>query len=292
MYEGYVTTADGVDLYFRVIGSGPRTLFMPNGLHLLEDFAHLAEGRRLVCYDVRNRGRSSEVRDASKLTGAVHRDVEDLETVRRHFDAASVDLLGHSYVGLTVVLYAVTYPQHVGRIVQMGPMAPDGRMPSPQEMAADPVVRDVFTALAALEKDRETCGPEEYCRKIWSVLGRMYVTNASDAGRINWGRCELANERNFMGYWNAHVLPSIRELVLTKETLAPVTVPVLTIHGTKDRSAPLSGSREWILRLPNARLLAVENGGHAPWIEAPDQVFGAVRTFLEGAWPKGAETLA
>jgi hypothetical protein len=28
---------------------------------------------------------------------------------------------------------------------------------------------------------------------------------------------------------------------------------------------------------------------HAPWIEAPEKVFGAVRTFFEGRWPEGAE---
>jgi pimeloyl-ACP methyl ester carboxylesterase len=40
--------------------------------------------------------------------------------------------------------------------------------------------------------------------------------------------------------------------------------------------------------LPNARLPTVENAAHVPWIEAPGRVFGAIRTFLDGAWPEGA----
>jgi len=43
--------------------------------------------------------------------------------------------------------------------------------------------------------------------------------------------------------------------------------------------------------LPNARLLTVENAAHAPWIEAPDKVFGAIDTFLDGTWPEAAEKL-
>jgi len=40
----------------------------------------------------------------------------------------------------------------------------------------------------------------------------IYLSNPADAGRINWGRCELGNERNFVKYWNGCVFPSIQEL--------------------------------------------------------------------------------
>jgi 2-hydroxy-6-oxonona-2,4-dienedioate hydrolase len=62
-------------------------------------------------------------------------------------------------------------------------------------------------------------------------------------------------------------------------------MPVLTIHGRKDRSAPYGGGQDWVSRLPDARLLTVENAGHAPWIEQPATVFGAIATFLSGRWP-------
>jgi pimeloyl-ACP methyl ester carboxylesterase len=40
------------------------------------------------------------------------------------------------------------------------------------------------------------------------------------------------------------------------------------------------------LLLANARLLTVENAGHAPWIEAPEKVFGSIETLLDGTWPE------
>jgi hypothetical protein len=41
--------------------------------------------------------------------------------------------------------------------------------------------------------------------------------------------------------------------------------------------------------LPDARLVTVQNAGHAPWVEAPEQVFASIETFLSGAWPELAE---
>jgi pimeloyl-ACP methyl ester carboxylesterase len=40
--------------------------------------------------------------------------------------------------------------------------------------------------------------------------------------------------------------------------------------------------------LANARLLSVENAGHMPWIEAPEEVLDAAVTFLAGEWPAAA----
>ncbi|HWF09165.1 MAG TPA: alpha/beta hydrolase [Bryobacteraceae bacterium] len=130
--------------------------------------------------------------------------------------------------------------------------------------------------------------PVESCRKFWSVLREIYVADPSNADRIDWGRCELANERAFLHHWNANLLPSIMKLKLEEEAPALQT-PVLTIHGRKDRSAAYGGAREWALLLPEARLVTIDEGAHAPWIEEPEKVFGAIRTFLDGAWPRDAE---
>ena len=70
--EGYVTTDDGLRLWFQTVGSGPQVVVLPNGFHLLEDFSCLAPGRTLVFHDVRNRGRSDTVTDPAKLARGIH----------------------------------------------------------------------------------------------------------------------------------------------------------------------------------------------------------------------------
>jgi pimeloyl-ACP methyl ester carboxylesterase len=69
-------------------------------------------------------------------------------------------------------------------------------------------------------------------------------------------------------------------------------MPVLIIHGTKDRNAPYGGGRDWARAFPNARLLTVENAAHVPWVEAPELVFGSIKAFLDGRWPDEAEKIA
>jgi pimeloyl-ACP methyl ester carboxylesterase len=92
-----------------------------------------------------------------------------------------------------------------------------------------------------------------------------------------------------MKYWMESLLPSIQALTLTAEGLAKVETPVLTIHGTKDRSAPYGGGRDWAMALPNGRLVTVEGAGHAPWVEAPEAVFEPIGRFLtlEGVTSQG-----
>jgi pimeloyl-ACP methyl ester carboxylesterase len=90
-----------------------------------------------------------------------------------------------------------------------------------------------------------------------------------------------------MKHFTQNVLPSLQNLNLTNAEIAQVHTPILTIHGRKDRSAPYGGGKEWAHLLPNARLVTVE-GGHFPWVEEPETVFGAIDTFLSGQWPATA----
>ena len=286
--QGYLTTGDGVRLFFRQIGSGPKPVVIPNGFHMIDDFQCLSEGRTLIVYDLRNRGQSDHVSDPSKLTRGIHNDVDDLEAVRRHFGISQVDLIGHSYLGLMVILYAMKYPACVHRMVQIGPMQPHAGKQYPAHLTcADGTLAEVFSKLGELQKERESTDPVEFCKKFWDILRVIYVSNPADAGRINWGRCELANERNMMRYWNETVFPSIKELNF--EDVSKAQAAVLTIHGMRDRSAPYGGGREWAMMLPNARLVSVEKAGHAPWVENPELVFGSIQTFLDGEWPEAAE---
>lgn len=287
---GYMTAADGVRLFFQIVGDGPQMVVVPNGMYFRNDFERLCGGRTLVFYDLRNRGFSDSVSDPSKLNGGILNDVDDLEAVRQHLGIRKMTLIAHSYVGLTIILYAMKHSAHVSRMVQLAPVQPYADKKYPEHLTVhDGVIQEVWAKLAELQKQRGAESQVEFCRKSWSVLRRIYVFKEADAVKIDWGRCDLPNELNFMEYWNESIFPSMRALQLTSDDFAKVTVPVLTLHGTKDRSAPYGGAREWGLVLPDARLVSLEDTAHALWIEAPKKVFDAINTFLDGAWPQGAE---
>jgi pimeloyl-ACP methyl ester carboxylesterase len=287
--EGYITTDDEVRLYYQKVGSGSQTVIIPNGIYLLEDFMRFADGRTLIFYDVRNRGRSDSISDVSKLTRGVLQDVDDLDAVRRHFGIDRIDLIGHSYVGMTVGLYAMQHPDRVNRMVQIGPVQPDAVKKYPPDLAyADEVGPAVFSKLGQMQKEGMTGTPEEICRKFWAVLAALYVVDPADVEKVNWGRCDLTNESGFMRYWMGFLQPSIQKLQVSQEDAARMKAPVLVVHGTKDRNAAYGGGTDWALLWADARLLTVEDAAHVPWIEEPELVLGSISTFLEGAWPEEA----
>src|SRR5262245_51882375 len=289
--DGYITMEDGVRLYFEKLGSGPNATVILNGFIYLDDFKYLAAGRTLISLDLRTRGRSDLVSDTSKLKRGIHQDVDDLEVVRRHLGLNQIDLLAHSYAGLTVVLYAMKYSSNVNRIVQISPIPPDGAKQYPAPLSnVDPTLLEFFAKIQELEKERSSEDPVRFCKRFWSLLRVIYVANPADADKIlPWERCDLPTERNLMSYWIGSLMPSVQSVKLTESDLAVVKASVLTIHGTKDRSSPYGGARHWASILPDARLLTVENTAHAPWIEAPEKVLGPIQTFLGGSWPEAAE---
>jgi pimeloyl-ACP methyl ester carboxylesterase len=65
-------------------------------------------------------------------------------------------------------------------------------------------------------------------------------------------------------------------------------VPVLIVHGTRDRNAPYGAGREWSWLLPEGRLLTVDGAGHHAFGEFPERVMPAVARFLAGDWPENA----
>lgn len=82
---------------------------------------------------------------------------------------------------------------------------------------------------------------------------------------------------------------SVQKLDIPKEKVRQVKVPVLTVHGTKDRNAFYGSGREWAMMLQNARLLTVKDATHQVFAEYPEIVFPAIRTFLKGTFPAGVE---
>lgn len=283
--ESDLTTDDGVRLFMRRLGSGPQLLIVPSAAWLFDDFQRLAhdqtQDRTVVFYDQRNRGRSDAVTDTAKLRDGVHHDVDDLEAVRKHLGAERVDILGHSYLGLAVILYAMKYPQHVRRVIQIGAMPPDmAKQYPPHLTGADATLAEVSAKLAQLGTQAQSDDPTAFMQKAWPLMSQLFVVNPADAARVGAYASTLPNQAKGMKHMTQNIRPSLFQLHLTRQQLAAVQAPVLTIHGTRDRQAPYGGAIDWVEMLPNAQLVTIKEAAHFPWIERPAEVFGAIEDFL------------
>jgi pimeloyl-ACP methyl ester carboxylesterase len=284
--EGFLPLPTRIRLHYRSFGQGPATVVIPND-YLLEDLGELAREYRVIVYSPRNRGRSDTVTDPALLRDGIRNDAEDLEHVRRQLKLDRFHLIAHSYASLFAMLHALAHPGVAARIVLIGPQPPFANAKYEGDLAYDDgVLGSVFARLQKLPP--ATPGDSgDRCREAWKILRELYVTDARNAVRADWGRCDQPNERNFMAYWMQYLMPTIQQTTFTTAQLGAIRKPVLVVHGRKDRSAAYGGGRDWAMHLGDARLLTVPEGGHAPWIEDPGMI-GAIATFLGGIWPAAA----
>ena len=286
--EGEITTPDGVKLHYRKAGRGP-AIIVPLDFMLFEPMKQFADLGTVIAYDMRNRGRSTRSSDPSTWT--IDQDVRDLETVRAHFKLEKFTPVGFSYLGKMVIMYAAAHPDRVRRIIQLGPAGNRNVDPpanqDPGIPAADLARWQQLQKEGAMEQT-----PREFCVAQWTALRYMFVGDPAHAPRFPLeAACALENE------WPVNVNPVFGKLLasprtLTEAELKTVTVPVLTIHGANDRTAPIENGRNWAALLPDARLVTVPGAAHMLWLDDPVTTYAAMRAFLRGEWPLGSEKIA
>ena len=189
-----LVTADGLRLASRSIGAGPPRVLVPNGEYFANDLATVWTRHPALVYDLRNRGASEPVADPARLERGVLNDVDDLEAVRRQVGVDRVDLIAHSYVGVVAALYAMRYPQHVGRLVMLSPAPADLTIHPPPP--PDETMRRVFGGLGAMQQAPPPGDAEARCQAFWALFREIFVADAALAPRLaGWGRCDQLNER-------------------------------------------------------------------------------------------------
>jgi proline iminopeptidase len=301
--EGYITTPDGVRLFYKTVGSGAETLVAVHGgpgnslNSILPDLEPLAKNRTVIYYDQRGGGRSDLIKDGKKLS--IRKHIEDLETVRQFFKLDKMTLLGNSWGGLLIGFYAAAHPDRVARMVFHSPA-------SPTQAFMFEMMDEIGRRLERLYKDDKSKrygtlfnqqawlkarDPRAFCREFYQTLLAVYVFKPESMKLLKGDVCFGSEEavRNQLVV-NGQILRSLGNFNLVP-SLSVVKAPVLVIHGTAD-VIPVKASEAWTRAMPNARLLLIDGAGHIPQIEQPEIFFKAVETFLKGDFPADAKKLS
>jgi pimeloyl-ACP methyl ester carboxylesterase len=289
--SGSVEVEPGVAIAFERHGSGAQFVLVPNRLFMPE-FRRLARPERtLVLYDTRIRGKSSRVADPARIT--ILADVADVEALRRHCGAGRLSLVGYSYLGLAVALYAADHPERVERLVQIGPVPRKYGTAYPADQTADAasLSPEGQAALAAWRAARDAATPETTQQELCRALGRflaIYLVGdpARHAGVPDV--CDDENEwfANQTRHLDAH-FGDLEQRDFPKERFTALPHPVLTVHGTLDRNAPYGAGLEWAATFRDGRLVTVPGGAHQVWLDDP-AVLDEIDQFLSGRWPARA----
>ena len=287
--EGYIPLQDSLRLHYRVLGNGPATVLIPGKTGLAADLESLARGRRIIFYDQRSRGQSDVNPDKTSIW--VDYEVQDIEAIRTHFNLEKMSIMGWSYMGAIVALYAASYPARVDRLILMCAIPPRSEAPyidadvraKKENERINP--EDAKRLKEMQQQGLDASDPEAYCREFDRIITPRQMGKPETLVRMRSDPCAFANE------WpinKSHNFPPVVTEWDWRKRVKAAMAPALVIHGAEDLIEE-GASREWAATLPDARLLIIPGSGHFPHLEAPDAFFPAVDQFLAGKWPEGAE---
>lgn len=288
-------SADPHRLSVRVFGTGPDTVVVLHGgpglnsRYLISAFGALLPGRTLVFYDQRGRGESAPVGDSAGVSLAS--DVADLDRVRAALRLSRMTVIADGAGAQLAVSYSLRYPHRVARVAAIAP----------------PVVRPEFRYVLARQNqdtasyrrynDDSRSGlqerdPAAFCRRHWTyLLSPALVTDSTTLAAVGAAVCSAPPR-------SLRIAPLVSQAVVSgsfnadlRDSLARIRVDFLLVQGRGESamdSTLARSTREWRERLPRSRLLEVAGPAQMPWIHQPAEVFGALRAFLDGGWPKEA----
>ncbi len=281
MAERWVTARDGVRLWASEHGTG-HTVVIPGAALLEDDLDPLFQEFHVILNDIRNRGRSDPV----PLTGEVGIPVEldDIEAVCNEFGVVSFSLIGWSYVGAEVALFAARKPAGLQRIAMICPIPPRELPPNDAmkryQARYDQAIADL-EALRANPTSEDQLDAGRMAKAFYDAVTPLalgdpanYVHRRSDPSR-------------FPNEWPDQVRGALERVWETfavegydlRPVVSEVTGPILVVHGDADRM-PLEGSLDWVASLQNSRLVRLAGVGHFPFFEAPDDLYPVLSAFL------------
>jgi proline iminopeptidase len=246
--------------------------------YLLPQMLALGEGRReLVFYDQRGGGRS-KTDDRTPITWQTQ--VSDLAKVIRELglDAGPLTLAGYSWGGLLAMLYSIEAA--AGRVA-----------PAPAELLLiDPApVTRRFREQFETEFARRQAGPD--VKAMRDELNASGMKD-SDPDQFRHRSFELSVAGYFADPRRARDLTPFRVIgrvqqsiweslgdydLATPEALGSVRARSIIVHGRQDPIPLVSSERA--AALMGARLVAIDDCGHVPYVEKPAQLFAALDTF-------------
>lgn len=233
----YLTTQDGVDIFYKDWGpKDAQVLFFHHGWPLSSDdwdtqlLFFLNEGFRVVAYDRRGHGRSSQVWDGHDMDHYA----DDVAAVVQHLGLKNAIHIGHSTGGGEVAHYIARHgEENVAKAVLVSAVPP---IMVKTENNPDGLPKEVFDDLQnQLFKNRS-----EFYYNL--PAGPFYGFNRAGVEPSkpiiwNWWR------QGMMGGAKAHYdgIVAFSQTDFT-EDLKKISVPVLVMHGDDDQVVPYENS--------------------------------------------------
>jgi pimeloyl-ACP methyl ester carboxylesterase len=273
-----VEIGGGMQLNVQDLGAGNPIVLVHGLPSTLNDWAATpprlaALGHRVIAYDRVGYGHSSRADPDASDTYTYASSAGDLGALLDALELEQATLVGWSYGGGVVQLFAEAHPERVSRLVLLASVGPA----SLEE--EDLLDRLSHTRLAV---------------PLFQWLGSVPpLALAIARGSIAEAFSGVENmPRGFADRMVAELLRpgTLAAWVREQQRHDPsvfrpeaISIPTLVLNGTDDRSVPLAVGEDLARRLPNARLARIEGGSHMIPVTHAEEVSTSVHAWIGDA---------
>ncbi len=281
-----VTSFDGTRLHVEEFGSGPCLVFS-HGFSLTQDAWHyqrrdLADSFRCVFFDQRGHGRSGHPRTDDYSLRAF---ASDLKAVLDWTGEDRVVVVAHSMAGIAALQFASLFPEEMGRRLAGLVLVSSTYMDALRGMTASLTSRGAAQLQrAAITASFRFIGQDpvraNQLRRRGSDLGYLgtrlfgFGSNPSPSQVAFTDRLLAGTD---VEVW-AKVFPSLVDFDLS-EVLESLALPTLIAVGDKDRLTPPAQARHMASKIPEARLVILEDAGHMAFLEEHEVLDAEIAAF-------------
>ena len=270
----------GVKIWYEVRGGGSGTpLVLANGgpgfdhtyLHVSHVWDTLAQSRRVIFYDQRGDGQSSQLTTGQTCTLADQ--ISDLDALRAHLGIDKMDLLGHSWGGYLAMAYAARHPEHIHRLIICDSAAPkwsDTRFLFNDIFPEGVAKQDALTFADALGDKAATAESMRlYLRMLFYSPEKRDAAQPAMTGSVY--RTEINKKLN----------DDVARFDLNPE-LPKYHFPTLVLSGRYDINVAPSVAWKIHNAIPGSQFAVFEKSGHLPFYEEPEAFLSVLQPFLDG----------
>ena len=257
MTESFVTTKDGVQIFFKDWGpKDAQPIVFHHGWPLSSDdwdaqmLFFLHNGYRVVAHDRRGHGRSQQVSEGHDMDHYA----ADASAVFEHLNLKNAVHIGHSTGGGEVARYVAKFGQPQGRVAKavLVSAVPPIMLKTPAYPGGLPM--EVFDGFRKGVADNRA----QFFLDV--PTGPFYGFNR-DGAKVYQGVIQNWWRQGMMGSAKAHY-DGIKAFSETDQTedLKAITVPTLVMHGDDDQVVPIAASAEQSVKLLKNGTLKVYKG--------------------------------
>lgn len=243
----------------------------------------LARGHRVVALDLPGFGLSPRAGRSSAVTAnadVVARAIETLGLV-------PVTLVANSMGGLISLLVAERRPDLVERLVLVDPAIPAPLTARPDAMVILGVLLSSLPGVGGrlVSRRGRRLGPEgivdqtlRLCcvdpSRVPAEQRQAFIEQSRERRRTTPDAPDAYSEA-------ARSITAALVGPLGRRAAGRVRTPMLVVHGRRDRLVNLRAAELFVKDCPERRLAIIEDCGHIPMVELPDQFLDAVLPWLE-----------